>query len=368
MISDIQQWLNAPAANYGWLIKGNESANSQSKRIDSRENSLSGNRPSLQVNYTIPAVIGTTATLSNLAPGTYTVTVTDQNGCTSTCSYTVTEPGPLNVSFTGLAASYCSTDAAVTLTGTPAGGSFSGPGISGNDFDPAVAGTGTHIITCTYSDGTCSNSSTQQVTVTSCATFTTLNLTAFLEGFYYDINTMRANIFDLGISADPTETDTVKVNLWAPANLANTAPDHTVKTVLHTDGTSSMQFPAAVSGNAFYIAVKHRNHLETWSKLPVMFGSTTSYDFSSSLNQAYDDGVNAPMAAVAGNKFAMYGGDVNQDGTIDASDMAEVDNDNSIFAYGYNATDVSGDGASDASDISIIDNNQALFLFFARPY
>ena len=65
---------------------------------------------------------------------------------------------------------------------------------------------------------------------------------------------------------------------------------------------------------------------------------------------------------------AFFGGDVNQDGTVDASDMAEVDNDNAVFAFGYNVTDVSGDGTSDASDISIIDNNQALFLFYARPY
>ena len=63
-----------------------------------------------------------------------------------------------------------------------------------------------------------------------------------------------------------------------------------------------------------------------------------------------------------------YGGDVNQDGMVDASDMADVDNDNAGFAFGYNDTDISGDGATDASDISIVDNNQALFLFYARPY
>ena len=74
------------------------------------------------------------------------------------------------------------------------------------------------------------------------------------------------------------------------------------------------------------------------------------------------------MAAVAGGKFALYGGDVNQDGTVDASDMADVDNDNSTFQYGYNVTDTNGDGATDASDISIVDNNQALFLFYARPF
>ncbi len=368
MVSDVQQWLNSPASNFGWLMKGNESANSQSKRVDSRENSLTGNRPSLFITYTIPAVIGNTSSLSNLAPGNYTVAVTDENGCSSTCSYTVTEPAPLVVNFSGLAASYCTTDAAVTLTGNPSGGVFSGPGISGNDFDPAVAGPGTHTITYTYSDGICSNAVTQQVTVNICATTITLNLNAFLEGFYSDINTMRATIFDLGISTDPSETDTITVNLWAQSSLSNPNPDHSVQAVIHTDGTASMQFPLSVNGNAYFIAVKHRNHLETWSKLPVMFSSTTDYDFSSSLAQAYDDGVNPPMATVAGGKFAFYGGDVNQDGGIDATDQGEVDNDVALFAFGYNTTDITGDGSTDASDMQAVDNNLTLFLFYARPY
>ena len=196
----------------------------------------------------------------------------------------------------------------------------------------------------------------------------TLNLKLFLEGFYSDINSMRANIYDLGISTDPAETDTITVNLWSAANLSNTEPDYSVLAVLHIDGTASMQYPSTVNGNEYYIAVKHRNHMETWSKLPVMFTSTTAYDFSSAMVQAYDDGVNPPMASVAGGKFAFYGGDVNQDGGIDASDQGDVDNDVSLFAFGYNTTDATGDGSTDASDMQVVDNNLPLFLFYARPY
>ena len=305
-----------------------------------------------------------------LGDGTTNLSNLPQPIGSSSVSITITvNPLPV-VSFTGLAGTYCLTDAAVILAGTPAGGTFSGPGVSGNVFDPAAAGAGTHSIVYTFTDANgCTNSETQQVTVNTCApSYTTLNLTIFLEGFYYDINTMRANIYDLGISSDPAETDTITVNLWSPSSLSNTEPDHTVKAVLHTDGTASMQFPASATGNAYYIAIRHRNHMETWSKLPVMFSSSTDYDFTDNLQKAFDDGVNPPMAAVAGGKYAIYGGDVNQDGTVDASDMADVDNDNAGFAFGYNLTDVNGDGATDASDISIIDNNQALFLFYARPY
>lgn len=206
------------------------------------------------------------------------------------------------------------------------------------------------------------------IAITGISTFTGLQLTVLLEGFYNGNNAMRANLFDLGISNNLLETDTIVVNLWSVTSLLHSQPDYTVKTILHTDGTASMQLPGAVNGNSYYIAVKHRNHLETWSRLPVLFQDSTDYDFTTSLLKAYDDGVNAPMTLVDAGKYALYGGDVNQDGTVDASDMADVDNDISLFAFGYHITDVNGDGATDASDISVIDNNQALFLFYARPY
>jgi hypothetical protein len=51
--------------------------------------------------------------------------------------------------------------------GTPAGGTYSGPGITTSpEFDPATAGPGTHTITYAYTDGNgCANSITQTVTV-----------------------------------------------------------------------------------------------------------------------------------------------------------------------------------------------------------
>lgn len=41
---------------------------------------------------------------------------------------------------------FCQTDSPVTLSGTPAGGSYSGPGISGSTFNPAAAGPGMHPV------------------------------------------------------------------------------------------------------------------------------------------------------------------------------------------------------------------------------
>ena len=284
--------------------------------------------------------------------GTPTATYSQRNDITF--EYSTTS----NITWSPLTGLYNETGATTAYTGTIASTVYA---------KPAVAGVANYIATATASNG-CTTSSTVPVTVNSCAVFSTLNLNLFLEGFYTGSGTMRATKFDLGLSADPTATDDITVNLWSAANLANPNPDHSLSTLLHTDGTATVDFPATVSGNSFYIAIKHRNSIETWSKLPVLFTSTTTYDFSNALSKAFDDGVNSPMAAMGSNVFALYGADVNQDGTIDASDMSDVDNDISIFAFGYNATDASGDGATDASDISLVDNNQQLFLFYARPY
>ena len=368
MVNDLQQWLNNPSSNYGWVIKSNETGTFKAKRLDSRENANAANNPELTINYSVPNILSTTNTLSDLPPGSYTVTVTDENGCSASCTYTVTEPVAVSVSFSGLAGPYCTSDPSVTLTGSPAGGSFSGPGITGNSFNPGTAGIGTHNIVYSYTNSGCTTTSTQQVTVNNCSAFTTLELKIFLEGFYSGTNTMRANRFDLGLSNDPTETDEITVSLWSVASLANETPDYSATAILHTDGTADMEFPAAVDGNSWFIAVKHRNHIETWSSQPVLFSNSTSYDFSSDITQAYDDGINAPMALMSGGEYAIYGGDVNQDGGIDASDLGQTFNDANTFEFGYIPSDVTGDGGPDASDLALIYNNSQLFLFYARPY
>ena len=100
----------------------------------------------------------------------YFYTYTDVNGCSNTSNASViVNPLPI-VSFTGLAPSYNLSDPSVTLSGSPIGGSFSGTGISGNIFSPSTAGVGgPYAIVYNYTDvNGCSNSATQQTTVTNC--------------------------------------------------------------------------------------------------------------------------------------------------------------------------------------------------------
>ncbi len=83
----------------------------------------------------------------------------DINGCVNSDTNTIEVLAPPNVAHPNLVG-HCSADPPVTLTGgTPSGGSYSGPGVSGGIFDPSIAGPGLHQLTYTYSNANnCTNS------------------------------------------------------------------------------------------------------------------------------------------------------------------------------------------------------------------
>ena len=195
-----------------------------------------------------------------------------------------------------------------------------------------------------------------------------VNVKAMLEGAYVGAGQMTPTLFNLGISPDPTATDTVEINLWNPSALSASIPTYSIKAILHTDGTANISLPITILGNSYYIALKHRNSVETWSSAPLSITYPISYDFTTAAAKAYSDGINNAMKNMGDGNFALFGGDVNQDGTVDGSDMNEIDNNTSIAAFGYDNSDVNGDGASDGLDMNVVDNNTQLGLFFARPY
>jgi hypothetical protein len=115
----------------------------------------------------------TNQTLSIDTTGSYYVTVTHLGTCSATDSIDVViNPLPV-VTFTLPFDTICIVDGIRTLSGgSPANGSFSGTAVTGNDFDPAAAGSGYHIILYTYVNPstTCSNSSSDSIYVDGCAT------------------------------------------------------------------------------------------------------------------------------------------------------------------------------------------------------
>jgi hypothetical protein len=52
MTATVQQWLDQPASNFGWILLGNESRAATAKKFDSREISTQISRPSLTIEWT----------------------------------------------------------------------------------------------------------------------------------------------------------------------------------------------------------------------------------------------------------------------------------------------------------------------------
>ena len=114
-----------------------------------------------------PGMSGTTFTAATAGAGTHQIMYeyTDAYGCKDADTLTTLVADP-SASFSGLDSLTCGEEV-VSLTGMPAGGTFTGPGISGNDFVAAVAGAGTHTITYTFTDQYGCEASEDQTTLVS---------------------------------------------------------------------------------------------------------------------------------------------------------------------------------------------------------
>ncbi len=150
------------------------------------------------------------------------------------------------------------------------------------------------------------------------------------------------------------------------------------KAVLDSSGHADFVFNNVPDGQPVYLQLKHRNSLETWSRKPsstifailnsIHFQAFTSflqYDFTSTASRAF--GNNMTQVDTGPNKFAIYSGDVNQDGFINLSDVITISNDAGSFTSGYKVTDINGDNLSDLTDVIIANNNSTNFVSVMKP-
>ncbi|MGB0403817.1 MAG: T9SS type A sorting domain-containing protein [Salibacteraceae bacterium] len=108
-----------------------------------------------------------------LADQVYQVTGTDINGCVNSDSILLVIIKTQNVTLSPFGDA-CVTGNVITLSGgSPAGGTYSGAGVTNGKFDPKIAGLGTHVITYTVSGGgSCPSIATNTITVTNSPTIT----------------------------------------------------------------------------------------------------------------------------------------------------------------------------------------------------
>jgi hypothetical protein len=170
---------------------------------------------------------------------------------------------------------------------------------------------------------------------------TMLTLTAFLEGY--------------------TNTGGTAMNFGNPAvtvelrNASTYALVTSSTSYLNTNGIGKFPFGNAVDGTNYYLAVKTWNTIETWSKTVQQFNTNgiLSYDFTSAATQAYANN----LTQIAGAKWCIFSGDVDQDHYVGTSDLIAVNNDSYNLVRGYFVTDVTGDLFTSITDLIIVNNN-----------
>jgi hypothetical protein len=115
--------------------------------------------------------------------GTQTVSYTVGGGtsCESVASEILTVNTAPTVGLTLNPTTVCVYDAAYALTGgSPAGGVYSGTGVTAGNFNPATAGIGSTSITYDYVDANgCENSATSSITIDGCASIEEMNSVSF---------------------------------------------------------------------------------------------------------------------------------------------------------------------------------------------
>jgi len=179
----------------------------------------------------------------------------------------------------------------------------------------------------------------------------TLNLSAFIQGFYNNLtNSMTA--------------DTARVYLremHPPFALIDSA-----KGILNSGGQGVFSFYNALSEVNYYIILKHRNSIETWSMMPMLFSlGNLYYDFTASPEMAF--GSNLTLIDPSPLRYGIYSGDINQEGHVDLSDVLSAYNNARTFTTGYKSSDLNGDNLTDLSDILIAYNNAIKFKGMIRP-
>jgi len=132
---------------------------------------------------------------------------------------------------------------------------------------------------------------------------------------------------------------------------------------LDQNGKGKVSFRETHNNISYYLVLKHRNAVETWSKNPVQFlEGKLKYDFTNSQDKAFGNNL-----VLKGDKWCIYSGDINKDGLVDLSDIILIEIDKINAEGGYLLTDLNGDSIIDNSDLVIAASNNQKFISKKTP-
>lgn len=164
---------------------------------------------------------------------------------------------------------------------------------------------------------------------------TKVNLKVLVQGYYLENGLMRSVAYNQDDTQPTNEVETVTVKLHDSTGVVETSTG-----VLYTDGTVSVEFS---SQGDYFMSVCGLNSLELFAPAEFTFnGADVDYDFTTQADNQIE---------VESGVFALYSGDINGDGVIDATDEALLSDAITASLYGVQVTDLNGDGVVDNVDM-----------------
>ncbi len=320
--------------------------------IDAADFTLTGGSPAGGT-YSGTGVSGGNFSPSAAGGGSHTITYsfTDGNGCSNTATASIQVDSKPSPTITAVA-NQCEDGAAITLSATPAGGTFSGAGVTGNQFDPSVAGAGNHTITYTVTNGTCTGTTNRSIQVDSkpaptitavanqCEDGAAVTLSATPAGGTFSGTGVTGNQFDPSVAGAGNHTITYTVTNGTCSGTTTTSiqvdskPSPTITAVanqcedgaavtLNATPAGGTFSGAGVTGNQFDPSVAGAgNHTITYTvtngtctgttTTSIQVDSKPSPTITAVANQCEDGGAVTLSATPAGGTFSGAGVTGNQ--------------------------------------------------------
>ncbi|MCD4680432.1 MAG: hypothetical protein K8S00_08600, partial [Bacteroidales bacterium] len=280
---------------------------------------------------------GSTSAIINVCPTTttsYTVTVTDVNGCTDADEVIVTV-WPLPTANAGDDVSICQNNC-TDLTAMGGVNYLWNTGSTSATINVCPTTTTTYTVTVTDVNG-CTASDDVIVSVTTCGTPVTVK--TLLQGAYAGGGLMHTNLQSILPNNQPynrspwnytgTETlNSIPANMadWILVELRNATNPAVIiaqrvaillnnGNIADTNLASSVNFDGISAGN-YYLCLHHCNHMPVMSETPIAIPNVSVYDFSDTLNFPPYGGGSQALIKLESGIFGMIAGDVNSDGQL----------------------------------------------------
>ncbi|MBK8552588.1 MAG: proprotein convertase P-domain-containing protein [Ignavibacteria bacterium] len=139
------------------------------------------------------------------------------------------------------------------------------------------------------------------------------------------------------------------------------------KREMNQTGQSQMSFKNVIADTLYTLSLKHRNSIEIWSNIIVLFKysfSVTSFQLSAIVSTFGGNEIQVDDDPV---RFAMFSGDVDQNGFIDLGDVISISNKANEFAAGFIVQDLTGNNLADLNDVLLAYNNSINFVQKKTP-